>query len=152
VTLNYKLSNLPPPKLSWRLLGQGWHTALPDCLICLACSTAKSIQQIRGVSLGTKKQVCGPDTLQASNQEVGEDIGPRPINSSCVVIGRSEPFIKSQDFQFEGWLESIISPSSLPTSFSHRSNTHICSTRPEHWRWTQKARGPAFEAFVRSRP
>jgi hypothetical protein len=77
--LNYKLSNLPPPKLSRRLLGQGWHTALPDCLICLACSTAKSIQQIRGVSPGTKKQVCGPDTLQASNQEVGEDMWPRPL-------------------------------------------------------------------------
>jgi hypothetical protein len=79
VTLNYKLSNLPPPELSRRLLGQGWHTALPDCLICLACSTAKSIQQIRGVSPGTKKQVCGPDTLQASNQEVGEDMWPRPL-------------------------------------------------------------------------
>jgi hypothetical protein len=65
------------------------------------------------------------------------------INSSCVVIGRSEPFIRSQELQIEGWLESIISPTSLPTSFRHRSNTHVCSTRPEHWRRTQNARDRA---------
>lgn len=139
--MNYKLSNLPPPELSRRLLGQGWHTALPDCLICLACSTAKSIQQIRGVSPGTKKQVCGPDTLQASNQEVGEDMWPRPLIACALSLAGLNLLS-----------ESIISPSSLPTSSRHRSNTHVCSTRPEHWRRTQKARDPAFEAFVRSRP
>lgn len=109
MTLNYKLSNLPPPKLSRRLLGQGWHTALPDCLICLACSTAKSIQQIRGVSPGTKEQVCGPDTLQASNQEVGEDMWPRPLIARALSLAGLNLLSGVRSFKLKvGWRASFL--------------------------------------------
>ena len=35
----------------------------------------KAVQQIRALSPGTKKQVCAPETPQASNQEAGEEMG-----------------------------------------------------------------------------
>jgi hypothetical protein len=49
------------------------HSAAAICMIRLACSTAKDIQQMRGLSTSTKSQVCAPETLQASNQKAGED-------------------------------------------------------------------------------
>lgn len=78
VTLNYKLSNLPPPSILQASTrpGEVGTQRCRDCLIRRACSTAKSIQQIRGLSSGTKKAGLSPETPQASNQEAGEDMGP----------------------------------------------------------------------------